>query len=178
MKKQLGNFPLHSALCILHSAFPSRYLSVALSVGLLRLDVIKHRALCSSDFPHHGFLDGATASSAAMNSSIAEKTSIAGTLMLNIGNLLIDLVSKIFGVGQKAIPFSGVLKGRDLCDITPRTSRPCGPPLKKNATEPAYAELSFSAWRLPLIRKFQSILLPKPGEWLYQLPTLERRPIS
>ena len=29
-----------------------RYLSVALSVGLPRLDVIQHRALCSSDFPH------------------------------------------------------------------------------------------------------------------------------
>src|SRR5690349_11777847 len=29
-----------------------RYLSVALSVGSLRLDVIKHRALGSSDFPH------------------------------------------------------------------------------------------------------------------------------
>src|SRR3954470_20845419 len=28
-----------------------RYLSVALSVGLPRLDVIQHRALCSSDFP-------------------------------------------------------------------------------------------------------------------------------
>ena len=31
---------------------PSGIFSVALSVGLLRLDVIKHRALCSSDFPH------------------------------------------------------------------------------------------------------------------------------
>ena len=29
-----------------------RYLSVALSVGLRRLDVIQHRVLCSSDFPH------------------------------------------------------------------------------------------------------------------------------
>ena len=29
-----------------------RYLSVALSVGLLRLDVIQHPALGSSDFPH------------------------------------------------------------------------------------------------------------------------------
>jgi|SRR5665213_504098 len=29
-----------------------RYLSVALSVGLLRLEVIKRRGLCSSDFPH------------------------------------------------------------------------------------------------------------------------------
>jgi len=28
------------------------FFSVALSVGLLRLDVIKHRALSSSDFPH------------------------------------------------------------------------------------------------------------------------------
>ena len=31
---------------------PGGIFSVALSVGLLRLDVIKHRALCSSDFPH------------------------------------------------------------------------------------------------------------------------------
>ena len=29
-----------------------RFLSVALSVGSLRLGVTKHRALCSSDFPH------------------------------------------------------------------------------------------------------------------------------
>src|SRR5438045_7787693 len=29
-----------------------RYLSVALSVGLPRLGVTKHRVLCSSDFPH------------------------------------------------------------------------------------------------------------------------------
>src|SRR4051812_5917903 len=32
--------------------FPQRYLSVALSVGLLRVAVSDHRALCSSDFPH------------------------------------------------------------------------------------------------------------------------------
>jgi hypothetical protein len=31
---------------------PRRFLSVALSVGSLRLGVTKHRALCSSDFPH------------------------------------------------------------------------------------------------------------------------------
>jgi len=57
-------FILHSAFKLLH--FLPRFLSVALSVGLLRLDVIKHRALCSSDFPHHGLPRGATASSAAM----------------------------------------------------------------------------------------------------------------
>ncbi len=34
------------------SAIPKRYLSVALSVGLRRLAVSKHRVLCSSDFPH------------------------------------------------------------------------------------------------------------------------------
>ena len=35
-------------LCLI----PSGLFSVALSVGLHRLEVIKHRALCSSDFPH------------------------------------------------------------------------------------------------------------------------------
>ncbi len=45
----------HSLIFILHPSdfilTPRRYLSVALSVGLLRLGVTKHRALCSSDFP-------------------------------------------------------------------------------------------------------------------------------
>src|SRR5439155_20041974 len=35
-----------------------RYLSVALSVGLLRLAVSEHRALCSSDFPHPSTSEG------------------------------------------------------------------------------------------------------------------------
>jgi hypothetical protein len=44
---------VHSAFCNLNSAFPhSGLFSVALSVGSHRLDVIKHRALGSSDFPH------------------------------------------------------------------------------------------------------------------------------
>jgi len=41
--------------------FPSGLFSVALSVGLHRLDVIKHRALCSSDFPHRHPVIGAGA---------------------------------------------------------------------------------------------------------------------
>ena len=47
------NTSVHSAYCLPRTAYCSgRYLSVALSVGLLRLGVTKHRALCSSDFPH------------------------------------------------------------------------------------------------------------------------------
>lgn len=42
-------FILHPSAFILS---PSGIFSVALSVGSLRLDVIQHRALCSSDFPH------------------------------------------------------------------------------------------------------------------------------
>ena len=61
---------LRSAFCIHRSAFPPRFLSVALSVGLLRLDVIKHRALCSSDFPHHGLPRSAIALSAAIETSV------------------------------------------------------------------------------------------------------------
>jgi len=38
---------------LLSRVLPSGLFSVALSVGSHRLDVIKHRALCSSDFPHH-----------------------------------------------------------------------------------------------------------------------------
>jgi hypothetical protein len=55
----------HCGFIIQH--FPRRYLSVALSVGLPRLDVIQHRALCSSDFPRRAALSdgvGAIASAA------------------------------------------------------------------------------------------------------------------
>ena len=52
----MRNAELNSSFIIQHSSFPRRYLSVALSVGLLRLEVIKHRARGysprSSDFPH------------------------------------------------------------------------------------------------------------------------------
>src|SRR5260221_14522426 len=48
-QRDLLRFIVHPSAFILPSR---RYLSVALSVGLRRLDVIQHRALCSSDFPH------------------------------------------------------------------------------------------------------------------------------
>jgi len=54
---------------------PSGLFSVALSVGLLRLDVIKHRALGSSDFPHPSHRydgPGAITTTAATSGSIAQ----------------------------------------------------------------------------------------------------------
>jgi hypothetical protein len=54
--------------------FRSGLFSVALSVGLHRLEVIKHRALRSSDFPHHcqfpGF--GAIVTAAATKNIVTE----------------------------------------------------------------------------------------------------------
>ena len=65
-----------SSFCILRSKFClslSGFFSVALSVELLRLDVIKLRALCSSDFPHAAVTQRAIISAAATECMIPER---------------------------------------------------------------------------------------------------------